>query len=109
MKAYLKNYRQSPRKVRLVADLVRGKRVDRALMSLRFLTKRAAEPVKSLIETAMANAGVEATQKPERFYIREIRVDEGITMKRYMPRARGSAAPIRKRLSHIAVALAERK
>ena len=107
MKAYLKNYRQSPRKIRLVADLVRGKRVDRALSSLAFLTKHAAEPVRKVIWAAVSSAGGEARQKLERFYVKEIRVDEGTILKRFMPRARGSAYPIRKRLSHICVSLAE--
>jgi len=107
MKASLKNYHQSPRKVRLVADLVRGKRVDRALSSLAFLTKSAALPIKSVIEAAVSSAGSDARQRLDHYFVKEIRVDEGVTLKRHMPRARGSAFPIRKRLSHISISLAD--
>ncbi len=108
MKAVLRNYRQSPRKVRLIADLVRGKEVVRAIPILNAVSKRAALPVRKLIDSAVANAkgqGVAATD----LTIKEIRVDEGPTLKRIMPRARGSAAPIRKRTSHVSVVLGEGK
>ena len=108
IKAILKNHRQSPRKVRLVADLVRGKKVDRALNSLNFLTKKASGPVRSVIEMAVANARNNFQVKEDRLYIQEIKVDEGVTLMRRMPRARGSAYPIRKRSSHITVVLAEK-
>lgn len=107
MKAVLKNYRQSPRKVRLVADLVRGKRVSQALNTLDYLTKRASDPVRSVIKVAAENAKHNWKIDPENLVIKEIRVDEGVMMKRSMPRARGSAYPIRKRTSHIVVVLGE--
>ncbi|MEX0933215.1 MAG: 50S ribosomal protein L22 [Candidatus Paceibacterota bacterium] len=109
MKAILKNYRQSPRKVRLVADLVRGKRADESLLTLEFTPKRASETVAVLIESAVANAMNNDNKKRENLFISEITVDEGFTLKRHRPRARGRASKIRKRTSHITVTLAEKK
>ena len=104
MKATLKNYRQSPRKVRLVADVVRGQAIDIALAKLQFVDKRAAAPVQKLIRSAVANAE-QAGYKRDKLRVSAIRVDEGIVLKRFMPRARGSAARINKRNSHITVEL----
>lgn len=107
MKAYLYNYRQSPRKVRLVAGLIRRKNVTQALASLDFLPKRAALPMKKLLLSAVANAknsGVEV----ENLFVKEIMVDKGITMKRMMPAAMGSGHRINKRTSHVALTLGER-
>lgn len=109
MKAILKNYRQSPRKVRLVADLIRGKRADESLLTLEFTPKRASETVSRLIESAVANAMNNDNKKRENLFISEITVDEGFTLKRHRPRARGRASKIRKRTSHITVTLAEKK
>lgn len=103
--AFLKNYRQSPRKVRLVADFVRGKRVAEALTTLSFLSKDAARPVKNVIESAVSNAKHNSQVDTASLVIKEIRVDEGIVLKRRMPRARGSAYPFKKRTSHIQVVL----
>lgn len=107
MRAYLKNYRQSPRKVRLVADVVRGKDVDRVLAILSFLPKNAAGPIKKLIESAVANAKDTRSLAASDLYVRSIQVDEGIKFKRYRARARGKAAPIKKRTSRISVELDE--
>ncbi len=107
MKAILKNYRQSPRKVRLVADLVRGKTVAEALTVLRFVDKRAAEPVAKLIKSAEANA-VSNGKNAGSLVINKIAVDKGAVLKRFMPRARGSASRINKRNSHIVVELGEK-
>lgn len=106
MKAYLKNYRQSPRKVRLVADAVRGKKVDVALTQLEFMPKRAAEAVAKLIASASANAEHNFKVSPDSLIIKEIRVDQGVTLKRIRPRARGMATRINKRTSNVMVALA---
>lgn len=106
--AELNNYRQSPRKVRLVADSVRGKKVSVALTTLSFVPKRAAEPVKKLIESAVANAKHNFKLNPEDLYIKSIVVDPGLVMKRWMPKWRGTAHPIRKRTSHVKVVLATR-
>jgi len=87
--------------------LVRGKKVDRALNTLNFLTKKASDPVRSVIEMAVANAKHNFQIDKEKLYIKEIKVDEGVTLMRRMPRARGTAFPIRKRSSHITVVLSE--
>lgn len=106
--AKLTNYRQSPRKVRVVADLVRGKKVDVALNQLSFLAKRAGEPVKKLIESAVSNAE-HLNIDSKNLFVREIRVDKGIVLHRSMPRARGRAFPIKKQSSHVIVTLDTKK
>ena len=108
MKALLKSYRQSPRKVRLVADYIRGKNVEAARILLETLPKRASSSMKKLLLSAVANAKNLHGLSRENLYVKEIRVDEGPTMKRHMPRAFGRVAPIRKRTSHISIVLAER-
>ncbi len=105
--ASLNNYRQSPRKVRLVADFVRGKKVERALTTLSFFSKAASAPVKNLIESAVANANENFKVTKDKLFVKEIRVDVGPTMKRTMPRARGTANRIKKRTSRITVVLDE--
>lgn len=105
--ASLNNYRQSPRKVRLVADFVRGKKVERALTTLDFLSKDAAAPVKNVIESAVANANENFKVAKDKLFVKEIRVDVGPVLKRMMPRARGTSNQIKKRTSRITVVLAE--
>ena len=107
MKATLKNYRQSPRKVRLVASLLQGKSVPVALSELKFLAKRAAAPIEKLIRSGVANAKARGFSE-EKLVVKSLRVDKGIVMKRMMPRARGSAARINKRSSTITLDLAEK-
>jgi len=102
--AKLKNYRQAPRKVRLVADLLRGKSASRALTILATLPKRASEPLEKLIRSAVANAGAPA----EELYISTIEVNGGVVFKRFMPRARGRASQILKRTSHITLGLSKK-
>lgn len=104
MKAILKNYRQSPRKVRLIADLVRGKDVTKALDTLKFVNKRAAEPFAKLIQSAVANARSQGVST-EGLIVKTIAVNKGTVLKRFMPRARGSASRINKRNSHLSVEL----
>ncbi len=104
MKAILKNYRQSPRKVRLIADLVRGKKVSEALAVLKFAEKRAAEPFAKVIQSAQANA-IQAGADADKLFIKKVTVDQAATLKRFRARARGSASRINKRSSHIAVEL----
>lgn len=104
MKAFLKDYRQSPRKVRLLADLVRGKKVSQALNTLRFVNKRASEPFMKLIRSAEANARTQGIDVGT-LIIKSVTVDKGTVLKRFMPRARGSASRILKRNSHITVEL----
>lgn len=105
MKAFLKDYRQSPRKVRIVADLLRGKDVSNAKVILETTVKRSAVPIKKLLDSAVANAKNNEKADEKNLFVKEIQVNEGPTMKRYRPRARGSAHPIRKRTSRILIVL----
>ena len=97
--------RVSPRKVRLVADQVRGKHIDDARSLLAFSPRSAAVEVSKVIESAAANAEANHDLIGDEMIVREIRVDEGPTIKRFRPRAMGRATPINKRTCHISVAL----
>ena len=105
MKAELKNYRQSPRKVRLVADVIRGKKVEVALVELQFLGKRAALPFAKLISSAVANATHNHKVPVEGLVIKNISVTKGPTLRRSSPRSRGMANRINKRTSILKVEL----
>jgi large subunit ribosomal protein L22 len=105
MKAVAKYVRIAPRKARLVADAVRGKSYPEAVSILRFTNKRAAQIVGGVVQSAAANAENNLDADPDELFIREIRVDEGPTIKRYRARAMGRATMIRKRTSHITVEL----
>ncbi|MEK7194512.1 MAG: 50S ribosomal protein L22 [Patescibacteria group bacterium] len=105
-RATLNDYRQSPRKVRAVADLVRGKKVEDALVTLTFTTKRASKPLEKLLASAIANAK-NLSLPLDKLVVKEIRVDGGAILYRRQPRSRGMANPIRKRTSHINIVLAE--
>jgi len=107
--AKLSNYRQSPRKVRLVTDLIKGKSVEYALDSLSLLNKRASAPILKLIESALANAKHNFSLDKENLFVKELTVDGGVTLHRRMPRARGTANPINKRTSHVLLVLAQRE
>lgn len=107
--ASLKNYRQSPRKVRLVANLIKGKKVTDAINMLEVVTKRSAGPLSALINSAVANAKNNFNIEKDTLVVKELRVDGGVVMKRSMPRARGSAFPIKKRTSHVLVVLEPKK
>ncbi len=106
MKAFLKNHRQTPRKTRLVANLIRGKSVERARDILRFTDKKSAFAIAGLLQSAVANAE-HAGKDASALFVKEIRVDEGLKMKRWRPRERGRAAPFRRRTSHISLILGE--
>lgn len=109
MKARVTQVRIAPRKVRLVVDIVRGKSVSQALNILTFTQKKAARPVQKLLKSAVANAAeTHGVSDVDSLVIDRITVDEGPTLKRFMPRARGRATPIRKRTSHIQITLRER-
>jgi large subunit ribosomal protein L22 len=109
IKASAKHIRQSPRKVRLVVDLVRGKTASEALDQLQFINKRASGPIKKLINSAVASAKHNFELPVTNLYIKAITADDGPTLHRWMPRAHGRATPIRKRTSHINLILAEIK
>jgi large subunit ribosomal protein L22 len=101
----LKNYRQSPRKVRLVADMVRGKKANDAMISLSFVPHKASDSIQKLLKSAIANADNNHGIKSDELFIKELRIDQGVTAYRFRPRARGRAFPIRKRSSHIILSL----
>lgn len=105
MKATLKQYRQSPRKVRLIANLIRGKKVARVLTELGFVNKRAAMPFKKLLNSAISSAKHDFNTEVKDLSVSEVTVDKGPTLHRRMPRARGVAAPINKRTSNITITL----
>ncbi|HOX96973.1 MAG TPA: 50S ribosomal protein L22 [bacterium] len=105
IKATLNNCRIASRKVRLVANLVRGKKTSDALAILQFANKQAALPISKLIKTAMADAKHNYNLDDKDFVVREIFVNEGLTYKRWMPKAMGRATPVRKRGSNIVVGL----
>ena len=107
MKAFITNHAQSPRKVRLVASLIKGKGVPQALAELDFLAKRASNPLKKLLLSAVANAKNQGVEK-DNLIIKEFRVDQGIVMKRMQPAAMGSAHPFKKRTSNISLILSEK-
>jgi large subunit ribosomal protein L22 len=105
VKAKLNNLRIAPRKVRLVADLIRGKKVEDALNQLDYLVKGAAEPMKKLLNQAVANAENNFKLKKEDLYVSSIIVDGGVTLKRWLPRSRGRADQLLKESSHITLEL----
>lgn len=107
-KAVSKYVRMSPRKARLVADLVRGKQVEDALAVLKFTPKKAAGELSKAIKSAVANAEENANFRDvNKLRISEIKIDGGPTWKRFLPRAYGRATVIRKRTSHITVVLSD--
>ena len=112
--ARVKHIRISPRKVRLVADLIRGKKVSDARDILFFTSKGSAPIVRKALDSAIANAEHLAAEKNERLdtdemFVKTIRVDEAPTLKRFRPRARGSASPIRKRSSKLELIISDNK
>jgi len=106
--AFLKNYKQSPRKVRLVADVIRGKKIKEAQVVLDFMPKRAALPLKKLLESAIANAKVNG-ESLDTLVVSEISVQKGVVAHRWMPKWRGMAHAIKKRSSHVKIVLGEGK
>lgn len=112
-KAQAKYVRCTPMKARRVVDVVRGKNALEAVNVLRFAPQAAAVPVRKVIESAIANARVKAERAGERFdesqlFITEVFADEGPTLKRFRPRARGRASRILKRTSHITVIVGDK-
>ena len=103
--AKLKRLRVAPRKVRLLINMVRGMQVEDALLQLTLSKKAAAIPVRKLIESAIANAIHNHKMQRETLVVKTAFVDEGMTLKRWMPRAFGRATPIRKRTSHVTITL----
>lgn len=106
--ATLKYARISDRKVKIVADLIRGKDVDEALAIVKFTPKASSEIIEKLLKSAIANAENNHEMKAENLYVAEIYANQGPTLKRIRPAAKGSAVRIRKRTSHITIVLKER-
>lgn len=103
--AQLNFLRMGPRKVRLVADLMRGRKVETALHTLTVLNKRAAKPLIKLLKSAIANAKHNFSLSENSLKIKQIMVDGGPVLKRWMPRAHGRATPIRERTSNVSITL----
>lgn len=108
-KAVAKSVRIAPRKVRLVIDLIRGKEVGEAIAILKHTQRGASSVVEKLVNSAIANAEHNYEMNPEDLYVSEAFVNEGVTLKRFRPRAQGRATQINKRTSHITVVLSEKK
>ena len=108
-KAIARSVRVTPRKARIVVDLVRGKSVIQAQEILAFTNRAIAETVEKTLNSAVANAEHLHHVRPESLFVKEAYVDEGPTMKRIRPRAKGSASRIRKRSSHITIVVATRE
>jgi large subunit ribosomal protein L22 len=107
--ASLRMLRSTPRKTRLVADLIRGKGVAEAEDILKFTDRRAAHPLLKLLRSAKANAVNNHDMFEDSLFVAEVQVGPGPTLKRYLPRARGRADLLRKRTSHISITLEERR
>ncbi|PIU16201.1 50S ribosomal protein L22 [bacterium (Candidatus Gribaldobacteria) CG08_land_8_20_14_0_20_39_15] len=105
VKAQLNHLHISPRKVRLLADLIRNQQVTQAKTFLNFCVKKGSLPVKKLLDSAIANAKNNFELKEEDLFIKEIKVNEGPKMKRWRARSKGRAMPIQKKTSHIAITL----
>ena len=108
-KAVLKGARISARKVKIVADLIRGKDVKEALAIVKFTPKASSEILEKLLKSAVANAENNHNMNVEKLYVAEIYANQGPTLKRIRPAAKGSAVRIRKRTSHITIVLKERE
>jgi|SRR5699024_4818505 len=108
-KAVVKQVRIAPRKARLVVDLIRGKDVGEAVAILRHTQRGASPVVEKVLHSAIANAEHNYEMDPDNLFVSEVYVDEGITLKRFRPRAQGRASKINKRTSHITLIVTEKK
>ena len=109
VKATLRHFRMSPRRVREIADIIRGKEAEEARNILEFTGRKSAMAMKKLLDSALANAENNHNMDPDALYIKAVYVDEGPSWKRFIPRAQGRAARIVKRTSHITIELDEIK
>src|SRR3954470_7714371 len=109
--AKLRYLRITPRKVRVVADLIRGKNVNQALAQLAYVEKRAALPLAKLLRSAVANADQAAKGQldADALFVRELQVSQGPSLKRFMPRAMGRAFKVIKKTSHISIVVSDEK
>jgi large subunit ribosomal protein L22 len=106
-KAVARNLRVSPQKLNLVAGMIRGRRVEDALLRLTFSNKRISGPVKTLLQSAIANAENNHQLDPDALVVKEAWVGKGLVMKRFQARARGRAGRITKPFSHLTIVVAE--
>lgn len=109
VKATAKTVRYTPRKVRLVLDTIRGKSVDEAMAILKFTPNHAADAVYKVVKSATANAENNAHLNHDALYVKECYANEGVVLKRFMPRAKGNASQILKRTSHITVVVSDER
>lgn len=107
-KARIKMIRMTPRKMRVVANQIRGKDVQEAINFLTFCKRSAARPLLKLIKSAVSNADQKGGVDVDNLFVKELLVDGGPTLKRFMPRARGMATPVLKRTSRVSVTVEER-
>ena len=107
-KATLRYARISARKVKIVADLIKGKDIDEALAIVKYTPKASSEIIEKLLKSAIANAENNHGMKSNNLYVAEIYANQGPTLRRIRPAAKGSAVRIRKRTSHITIVLKER-
>ena len=105
--AQLRFYRMGPKKMRLIADLIRGKKVERSQAVLSLLNKKGAKPILKLLNSAVANAKHNHNIESARLFVKSIMVDGGPVLKRFMPKAHGRATPVRERTSHVKLVLSE--
>lgn len=108
-KATAKYIRVSPRKMKFICNMVRGKNVDEVLSTLRFTPKKGAHELEKVVRSAAANAENNFDMVRENLYVAEVYANQGPTLKRFRPRAKGSAYKILKRTSHISVVVKERE
>jgi large subunit ribosomal protein L22 len=113
-RAFQRSTRQSPYKMRLVIDQIRGKDVNEALALLKFSKKHAAKQIAKVLNSAVANAEFKAREANEsidvdRLYVKHAIINEGPKLKRFMPAAMGRATPIQKRTSHVEIIVAEKE
>jgi large subunit ribosomal protein L22 len=109
VKAVNKNVRSSTRKIALILDYIRGKKADIAIKDLEFTRKRIAHDVKKTVQSAIANAENNYQHDIDNLYVKEAYVGKSIVMKRFRPRAKGRASPIKKPFSRITIILGEKK
>ncbi len=107
--ATLRYLRVAPQKVRLVVDMIRGKKVEEALNILHFSPKAAAKPVAKLVNSAVANAKVKGDINIDRLFVKTVMVDQGPTWRRWLARAMGRATRVHKHTSHVTLVLGEGK
>ena len=109
VRAVARNIRMSPQKVRLVLQTIKGKPVNEALAILRFMPQKATTPVAKALKSASANAENNFSMDPDDLVVLRVSADEGRTLKRYRPRARGRVNQILKRSSHVTVVVSEKE